>query len=85
MSDETRIIFPLSIQYQANKWQEQRKISIWGSLVDPIPNSPNLYYKNCKVDGKGIKENYKWDLGSERVNQSFKIQSLTKLKLFVII
>ena len=36
------------------------------------------------VDGKGIKENYKWDLGSERVNQSFKIQSLTKLKLIVI-
>ena len=37
------------------------------------------------VDGKGSKENYKWDLGSERVNQSFKIQSLTKLKLLVII
>ena len=55
--------------YQANKWQEQRKISIWGSLVDPIPNSPNLYYKNCMADGKGSKENYKWDLGSERVNQ----------------
>ena len=36
------------------------------------------------VDGKGSKENYKWDLGSETVNQSFKIQSLTKLKLIVI-
>ena len=36
------------------------------------------------VDGKGSKENYLWDLGSERVNQSFKIQSLTKLKLIVI-
>ena len=36
-----------------------------GLLVDPIPNSLSKHYKNCMADSK---ENYQWDLGSERVN-----------------
>ena len=35
-----------------------------GLLVDPITNSLNLSCKNCMG---GSKENYKWDLRSERV------------------
>ena len=41
MSDHGRISpQDLSLQYQADNW-EQRKVSIRGSLIDPIPNSPN--------------------------------------------
>ena len=34
-------LLTISIEYQANKWWEQRKISITGLLVDPVPNAPN--------------------------------------------
>ena len=37
-----------------------------GSLVDPIPNSLNYHHKNCIADSK---ENYKLEIGSERVNE----------------
>ena len=32
-----------------------------GSLIDPVPNSPNKHNDTCLADSK---ENYKWDLGS---------------------
>ena len=35
-------------------------------LFDPIASSQNSHHKNCQADSK---ENYKWDLGSENVNQ----------------
>ena len=53
-----------SIQYQADKWWEKRQMSIKGLVVDPITNYPSLHHKNCTEDRK---ENYWWDLGSERV------------------
>ena len=39
----TKTDFPLTrpIQYQADKWQEKRKTSIWGLLIGQKPNSPN--------------------------------------------
>ena len=43
-----------------------KKISLKGLSVDSIPNSLNSH--NCMVDSK---EDYKWDLGRERVNQDF--------------
>ena len=42
----------LSLQYQADKWWEWRKISVKGLWVDPIPNSPNTNHKNCMGDSK---------------------------------
>ena len=35
-------------------------------LFDSIASSQNSHHKNCQADSK---ENYKWDLGSENVNQ----------------
>ena len=46
------------------------KISRRGSVVDPLHNSPNSLYNNCMTS---IKENYKWDLGNERVKKIVKI------------
>ena len=43
----------ISIQHQANKWWEWRKISIRGLLVDSIPNSlivRIVHHKNCMAD-----------------------------------
>ena len=43
----------ISIQHQANKWWEWRKISIKGLLVDSIPNSLIIrivHHKNCMAD-----------------------------------
>ena len=43
----------ISIQHQANKWWEWRKISIKGLLVDSIPNSSIIrivHHKNCMAD-----------------------------------
>ena len=43
----------MSIQHQANKWWEWRKISIRGLLVDSIPNSlivRIVHHKNCMAD-----------------------------------
>ena len=45
----------ISIQSKAYMWEGLRKILIRGLLADPIPNSPNYYYKNCVVESK---ENY---------------------------
>ena len=56
--------YKISTQHQADKRYEQRKISVRGSLFDPIPNSPNLHDKNGLANSK---ENYWRDLGSERV------------------
>ena len=79
MSDQDRIILlTISIQYRPDKWWEQRKLSIWGWLVDPILNSLNQYYKNCMIDSK---ENFKFGLGVKgltvHVNQLLKIGSLS--------
>ena len=42
MSDQDRISpYKVNVQYQADKWWEQRKILIRELLGDPIPNSPN--------------------------------------------
>ena len=43
-----------------------------GLLVDPIPNSLNQHHKNCMADSK---ENYKLDLGSERVKYLFHVDN----------
>ena len=43
-----------------------------GLLVDPIPNSLNQHHKNCMADSK---ENYKLDLGSERVKYLFQVDN----------
>ena len=45
----------ISIQYQADKWWELRKIAIMGLFIDPIPNSLNQHLKNYMPHGK---ENY---------------------------
>ena len=45
----------MSIQYQADKWWELKKISVKGLLADLILNSPNLHHKNCMSESK---ENY---------------------------
>ena len=47
--------YKISTQHQADKRYEQRKISVRGSLFDPIPNSPNLHDKNGLANSK---ENY---------------------------
>ena len=64
---ETEFLLTISIQYhndQADKWWEQRKLSIRGSFFELISNSLNQYHKNCMADSK---ENYQWDLGGEWV------------------
>ena len=40
------------IPYQADKWQEWRKISIKKLSVDSIPNSHKENHKNCMGDTK---------------------------------
>ena len=50
---------------------------MWGLLFDPIPDSPNEHYENCMRES--IRENYWWDLWSERVK--FKHHILTQQKL----
>ena len=57
----------ISMQYQADKWWEQRKILFWELLVDPIPNSPNLHHKRCVADSK---ENYWREPWIERVERA---------------
>ena len=42
-----KFLLTISIQYQAEKQWQWRKLSIWGLLVDPVQNSPNKYHKNC--------------------------------------
>ena len=49
---KTESLLTISIQYQADKWWELRKISVKGLWVDPIPNSPNTNHKNCIGDSK---------------------------------
>ena len=60
-----RTLLTISIQYQADKWWEWRKISIIGSSVDPILNSLNRRNENCMTVSR---ENYQTDLESARVN-----------------
>ena len=48
---------------------EKKNIKIL--FVDPIPNSPNAYHKNCMADSK---ENYQQDLGSENIRALKKIE-----------
>ena len=38
---KTEFLLTLSVQYQEDKWWESRKMSVWGPLVDLIPNYPN--------------------------------------------
>ena len=68
-----------SIQYQADKWWEKRQMSIKGLVVDPITNYPSLHHKNCTEDRK---ENYWWDLGSERVKNDERIATIILPELF---
>ena len=42
----------MSIQCQADKWWELRKISIRWLLLNPTPNSPNWHRKNCMAFSK---------------------------------
>ena len=54
----------ISIQHQANKWWEWRKLSIRRLLVDPIQNSSILrivHHKNCMANSN---KNYLLDFGS---------------------
>ena len=46
-----------------------------GLLVDPIPNSLNQHHKNGMADRK---ENYKLDLGSEKVKEEGITESGSK-------
>ena len=57
----------MSVQYQADKWWEQRKILFGELQVDPIPNSPNLHHKRCLADSK---ENYWREPWIERVERT---------------
>ena len=68
---KTEFLLTISIQYQAEKWWEQRKISIWGQLVDPILNSLNYRYKNGMVDSK---KNYKHDLGVKGLSKDMDLK-----------
>ena len=68
---KTEFLLTISIQYQAEKWWEQRKISIWGQLVDPILNPLNYQYKNCMVDSK---KNYKHDLGVKGLSKDMDLK-----------
>ena len=66
---KTEFLLTTSVQYQADKWWEWREISIM-SGVRSISWSNTKFsdqnHKNCMADSK---ENYCWDLGSERVNR----------------
>ena len=54
----------ISIQYQADKQWEYRKISIIGGLlVDPMSNSPSWHHKNCVAYGE---KNYLKDLWKDQ-------------------
>lgn len=48
----TNFLFTVSIQCQAGKWWELRKISIRWLLLNPTPNSPNWHRKNCMAFSK---------------------------------
>ena len=63
---KTEFLLTISKQYHEDKWWELRKISIIGLLIDPVPNSPNKHDDNCLADSK---ENYWWDLGSQRAKE----------------
>ena len=65
MSDKTEFLLTKSIQYQTDKWWEQRKIYFRGVLVDWLPNSQSKHHKNSMADSK---EKYSCEFGSERVN-----------------
>ena len=58
-------LFTISMQYEADKQWEQRKISIRELLVDSKPNS--VQNNIIKILWKTIRRITKWDLGSERV------------------
>ena len=49
---KTNFLFTVSIQCQADKWWELRKISIRWLLLNPTPNSPNWHRKNCMTFSK---------------------------------
>ena len=51
---KSEFLLTISIQYQADKWWEYRKMSVWELWVDPIPNSPNWHQKNCMGEVKRI-------------------------------
>ena len=61
MSDQNRIS-PNNVN--TGNWCEYGKISIRGLLVDPIPNSLKQHHKKFMVESK---EDYQWDLWSERI------------------
>lgn len=48
---KTDILLTITIQCLASD-ENKEKISIWGLLVDMIPNSPDLHHKNRKADTK---------------------------------
>ena len=65
LSDQ-EIVSPLGINtISSRQWWEERKKSIRGLLVDPVPSSPNWHHKNCLADSK---EYLWWDLGSQRID-----------------
>ena len=53
-----------SLQYQYNIKQRSDENKEKYKLGDKLINSPNKHHENCMADSK---ENYWWDLGSERV------------------
>ena len=66
MSDQNRVS-----PYNINTILSRKVMRIYQNikkqlLVDPIPSSPNSHHKNCMAESK---ENYKWDLESENINQ----------------
>ena len=64
------MLFKIILQYQEDTWREWRKTL----LVDPKPNSPHEAHKHCMED---CEENYKWDLGSERVKYKLVLMSIS--------
>ena len=67
----------MSMQYQAGKWWEERKVAIRGFLVDPIPNSPKELHMSCMADSK---ENYWRDLEINRGNRVFLVHAVKMKK-----
>ena len=54
MGDQEKRLIP----YEADRRREEKYQDILSNrelFVDPIPNSPNAYHKNCMADSK---ENY---------------------------
>ena len=54
MGDQEKRLIP----YEADRRREEKHQDILSNrelFVDPIPNSPNAYHKNCMADSK---ENY---------------------------